>query len=575
MRIRNRSTRMHIGTRWAALILILATMTGLLFQPSWSHPFVLDDMTKIQQNPDLRLAHPGFKDFVYPYESTRANLRNDPSRPLTFFIYYLCWQMGEGSPVPFHLVNTVIHFLVALALAVLTVTLMQEFLLAGAFVGGALSASLFLTAPLLAGSVFYAYALSDLLAALFVLLALLGRRRFYVMALFFALALASKQTAVAFPATVLVLDWFQGAGRRISERWRAHAGLLLVVGLYLGLRAWYLGGIGDLEAQGTPGVLEYALSQGGMILRYLFMLVVPIGFTIDHFIRPEQLSFELEILQWLLVLLVTALALAQGLRRQSGGVSKWLALSWLVFLILLLPVSSFFPTVDLFVERRAYLPSIGVALALGGGLAHLLMQVSRRLRIGAMLVAALALTVNLWSTTQRRQVYSSKEKLWEESLRRYPLSPRAHLNLATAWAEAHRYDEARVLLERLQTLQPENGVIYSKLGFIFAQEGYAGRSDQIAWEYYRKSFELLPDDVVALLNAGALLMHMGNFTQASATLLHAVELSPGMAYAHFLAGQALFHANKKSEAASHFQKVLALEPANVEAAKYLAALKGT
>lgn len=560
---------------WLVLVLVLACVTGLLFQPSWDHPFVLDDMTKIQQNPDLRLTHPGFKDFVYPYEPTRANLRNDPSRPLTFFIYHLCWQAGGGSPVPFHAVNTLVHFLAAIALAFLTSALLQKFLMPGAFMGGALSAVFFLTAPLFAGSVFYAYALSDLLATLFVLTALLGRSRFPALALFFVLALASKQSAVVFPAVVLMLDWLHGGKREVYERWRSHVGLLAITGLYLGLRAGYLGGIGDLEAQGTPGVFEYALSQGGMILRYLIMSVVPVGFSIDHFIRPQQLSFELEVLQWLVVLSMTALALAQGVRHQVGALSKWMALSWLTFLFFLLPVSSFFPTVDLFVERRAYLPSIGVSLAVGGGLAYFLTQAGARARRAAMLVAALILSVNLWSTTARRQVYASKESLWEESLRRYPLSPRAHLNLATAWAEAHRFDEARALLERLLTLQPENGVIYSKLGYIYAQEGYAGRNVQTAWRYYRKSFELVPDDVVALLNAGALLMQMGDFTLASATLLRAVELSPAMAYAHFLAGQALFHAEKKIEAAVHFQKVLELEPANAEAAKYLAALKGS
>lgn len=99
--------------------------TVLLYQTCWDNPFVLDDLTKIYQNTDLQVPF-RLENFIYPYANNKMYFRNDPSRPLTYMLYWVAWHVGDGNPKAFHIINTIGHALCSVLLALLTALLVQK-----------------------------------------------------------------------------------------------------------------------------------------------------------------------------------------------------------------------------------------------------------------------------------------------------------------------------------------------------------------------------------------------------------------------------------------------------------------
>src|SRR5262249_10810805 len=140
---------------------------------------------------------------------------------------------------------------------------------------------------------------------------------------------------------------------------------------------------------------QYLLAQGTVIWRYLRLLAIPWGFTVDPQIAAPPVW--LGIGAWMGLAALVALAW----RRKAG---VWV----LAGLILLLPSSSVFPASDLAADRRMYLP----LLAFAGALCVLLARWPRAMAAMAVVFAAAGFA--------RTQVWMSDEALWREAVLRAP-----------------------------------------------------------------------------------------------------------------------------------------------------------
>src|SRR5689334_19884058 len=194
------------------------------------------------------------------------------TRPLTYLTFWANYQVGGEDPLGYHLLNLALH-IGAVLLAYECLRRMAPERTA------AIAAGIFAVHPIQAEAANYVWGRSIVLAALLCLAALwewLDGREWTAVA-YFAAALLAKEEVAAFPLALWLLP---GKARRGSP---AHWAML-ALSLAAGARVIYAtavtpGAPAGFQAGITPW--KYFLAEGPVILRYLRLLALPWGFSID------------------------------------------------------------------------------------------------------------------------------------------------------------------------------------------------------------------------------------------------------------------------------------------------------
>jgi tetratricopeptide (TPR) repeat protein len=415
------------------------------------------------------------------------------TRPLTYLTFWINRQIGAGDALGYHLFNLLLHLgAVLLAWECLRRLLPER--------AAWIAAALFALHPIQSEAVNYVWARSIVLATLLCLAALWQwlEGRPWLALVWFALALLAKEECAAFP---LVLAWLEWRGALPApRRSKAAIAAMLALSLAAGARViWALnvtpGAPGGAQAGISPA--HYLLAQSVVIWRYLQLIAVPYGFTIDPDIH---VSPSMGIAAWALLLALTLTIW----RKSSEGVATW----FVAGLILLLPSSSTFPVADLSADRRMYLPMFAFAAAVALPLA--------RVRQQAVLAAIAIVLVAL--SLQRTVVWMTETSLWQEAVDRAPKKLRPKLQLARALPAA----KALELLSKARLDAPYNPEIATETGFILLKEGQA----EGALEEFGRALALSPVDARNVNNRGVALQALGQTEAARADFERALRMDP-------------------------------------------------
>ncbi len=414
------------------------------------------------------------------------------TRPLTYFTFWLNYQLGGANPAGYHLVNLLLHVAATLMLArVLRGRLPDRAVL--------VATVLFALHPIQAEPVLYIFARSTLLATLLCLAALdswLRERRWPAVG-WFALALAAKEECVAFPLVLLLLH----AVERRDRRERLPMAAMLVLSLAAGLRVFAaLRAHPDTPAGAQAGVsvLDYLLAQGPVVLRYLRLLAVPWGFTVDPDIALPSLGVALA--AWTALV---AVFVALTLRLRKNAAAFWALAGFL----LLAPSSSIFPAQDLAADRRMYLPMIAFAAAAG----LLAARLDKRVLVAGGAILALL-------SFERTMTWRTEESLWSEAVARAPGKIRPKIQLARAVAPPRAIE----LLAEAQRMAPENAQVAAEFGRVWLA---AGRPAEALAEFGR-ALALEPGSARAMNNRGVALLALGQAQAAREDFERALKVDP-------------------------------------------------
>jgi tetratricopeptide (TPR) repeat protein len=429
------------------------------------------------------------------------------TRPLTYLTFWLNYQVGGHDALGYHVLNLLLHLgAVLLAYECLRRLLPQRAALA--------AAALFAVHPLQAEAVDYVWGRGIVLAALLCFAALLcwitGRP--WAAVACFAAALLAKEECAAFPLVLAMLP--------ARPRGRRHIAVMLGLSVAAGARVVYAaavtpGALAGLRAGISPW--KYLLAQGPVILRYLRLLIVPYGFTVDAGIHVPAV--------WVGVLAWAAMAALAALlwryRRQPWA--TWL----LAGLILLIPSSSVFPAADLSADRRMYLPMLGFAAAAGWLLVGQVFNLRRIVNPPSLTsapphaVMALVIVVALTGVSMgRTQVWMTEESLWREAVRRAPDKVRPKIQLARAVPAA----EALELLARARNLAPYDPAVAAETGKILLSEGQPAA----ALQEFGRALALDPLDARNFNNRGVALDALGQTDAARQDFERALRIDPGL-----------------------------------------------
>ena len=418
--------------RWSSWSLWIVALGTLAYLPSLDGVFVFDDLPWIVDNDDLQHLWP-------PWAAARGT-----ARPLLFFTLAINFAISGLAPWSYHVVNVAIHLATALLLyGSLRRTLQiegiakylprvrtqeprvrtqdqrvrpQDLRVGPRDLAGG-TALLWVVHPLTTQAVTYVIQRGESLASLLYVLcfyALLrsvtitddGLRRqgawWALIVLSWWAAMVTKQIAITLPVVLLLFDMLILTGG-LRATWRQRRVLYLALGapVVAGLSGLVLTDPASLAAQirGDAegfGRLDYLISQPGVILHYLQLVIWPRPLMIDHGWPVSDGP------QWALLLLIFLMLAGVGYglvrRRRLMFVVVW-------FAGILAPTSSLVPLRDLLVEHRMYLPLVA-PLFLLGWLGSSLPSTTRRLAL-ALAVLALGAT-----TFARNQDYHSELALF-------------------------------------------------------------------------------------------------------------------------------------------------------------------
>ncbi|HTO52849.1 MAG TPA: tetratricopeptide repeat protein [Myxococcota bacterium] len=512
----------------ASLAILVAIAALWLYAPVRELPFIrLDDRLYVSENPDVR---DGFSAAHVRWAFTSFYANN--WHPLTWLSHMLDAELfGRDSEGP-HVENAALH---ALCSALLLLALAR---LTGDTAPSAAAALLFAAHPQHVESVAWVAERKDLLCSLCVFLALLawpawarnGSRAAYAAALLaMALGLLAKPMAVSLPLLLLLLDFWPL--RRTPTR-KLLVEKLPFVALSLA------SALVTLRAQRATMQLELTLGErlGNACIALVATLgqsLVPIDLALFY---PHPGHWPAGEVAAAAALIAAISALAFALRQRAPQ----LVVGWLWFVIALAPTLGLVQVgVQARADRYAYLPHVGLALALVWSAAALLHRLPAPRVICALATAAAALAL-AWVTRAQLEYWRSDVALWKRTLAVTGPNYYAETELAITFAASGKLPESFTHFSRAVQINPRWTRAQSNYGFAL----YFAGDPAGAAEHLARAFEVNPNPL------------------------------PGLQW-HLFYARALAETGRFEEALTHYQAQLAAEPDDVNALLGLAALRAT
>ena len=532
--------------RTLAVIVFLLTF-GLYLGTNYDGAFVFDDGPNILQNSAVTEFHPASLEswWAAAFESLAW------LRPLPNLSFAWEWYLFGGNRAAFHALNDLLH---ALAAVFLFLAILEFLRLHGRYLRdeqemawtAAAGALLWALHPVQTSAVTYVVQRMAVMAGLFSFgafwLYLRGRRlggpgSYAGSAVFYSLALASKENACVFPVVVLLYEWILGRPEEKRER-RLRLALLFAAMIppVLMAGAYALDSPGHFALGQMPGrdftLWERLLTAPRCYFRYLVLLTFPVrqaliyGFPASSGLLAPGTTIAS------LVGLSSLLGTAVLLRRRAPAVS----FGMLSFAATLGPESTFL-NLDLFYVHRLYLPSAALLPLVPSGLSLLASRLhcSRRLVVVALVILLSGCAV---LSAFRNRDWRSRLRLWEKNVHDWPGSNYARLNYGSELADKGDLTGAIEQLEAAVAIRPQ----YARAQFYLAN--YLVRTGQIdeAIEHYEKAYKENPT------------------FDAFDYLPRTIEVSPRFAVAFSGIARALEKQGRLQEAAGYYERSLAINP---------------
>jgi hypothetical protein len=502
------------------LVGLLLAAVVLVYGNTLVNQFAMDDELYIMRN--AQVVDPSLQRLFSP------NPVSAVFRPVAFATLALNWALSGAEPFSYHLVNLVLHAGATWLLFVL----LQELL--GSTLQGKtvafVAALLYAVHPIHTEAVAWAVGRAELLAAgfLFAGWILHLRDRSIASLACFALAMLSKESAVAFFTLVLLGDYATGKWKP-RLRYALDAGLAL---LYLALLWKVHGGhFGPAEISTVDNPLV-DLPAGWRILnalrvawKYVALQIYPAMLSCDY--SFNQIPVYRDWRHTLPAALAAAVAAGiwiWGMRKREAG---WALAGGIYFAGFAATANILTPTGTILGERLAYLPSAGFCLLVALGW-NWLRQKKEILAWGLLGAVVLVFSVR---TVIRNRDWKDEFALYSSGVRAVPNDAKMHANLAGQYFLRNQLDLA------------------------------AGE--------YQIALRILPDSAEALSSYSALEFQRGNYQAAGEMMEKALSISGrnNLNYDFMVVTYAaiLMKTNRADRALGYLNQVITESPLYVQA----------
>ena len=539
---------------WWGVTLFLAVI--LTYSPVWWAGYIWDDAAVVTANPVV--AGPlGLKEI---WTTKAADIC-----PLTLTTFWIEYRLWGSAPLPYHLVNVLMHG----ASSVLLWRLLLELRVPGAWLGAALWA----LHPVQVESVAWTTEMKNTESCFFYLLSILffvrllkkrndgnesGWTLEYALTLAFAaMAMASKSSTVILPVVLCLCAWW--VARKWDWRYLIWVSPLFLMSLVSGLVSIWTQDShvanAPLWARSWP---ERIVTAGDIIWFYLAKLIWP------HPLMMVYPRWQINVGDWIsyLPLLAVIIVFSIFWARRDLGWRPWLFV-FLYFVVALCPVMGLL-NLNYFVysqvaDRFQYLASMA-PLALVGSFLFLSSQAwtDGNSAVKSLLAGGLLLVLGIASWRQA-WTYQNGLTLWIGTLAHNPSCWVGENEYGDALAQDGQTDEGIAHLRKALEIAPDYALAHGNLGTALTRKGDLNG----AIPEFRRALEIDPNYVDAYSNLGWALVKTGHVEEAVAQCRKAVDIDPNNLLGHVILGIGLFEQDKIDEAILEYQKALVIDPHNL------------
>ena len=537
---------------WGLFLMVSVILT---YVPVWQAGFIWDDDAVLTANPCV-VGPLGLKEI---WTTSAADIC--PLVLTTYWVEHALWGL---EPLPFHLVNVLMHA----ACAVLLWRVLRSLRVQGAWLGAAFWA----LHPVQVETVAWITEMKNTESGLFFLISVLffvkwlrakeldGRTGIgwnYALTLIFAvLAMASKSSTVILPVVLCLCAWW------VEGKWYWR-NVARVVPLFLmsiaasALSIWtqglQLATVTDPHwARTWP---ERLAAAGDAVWFYLGKLLWP------HPLITIYPRWQIDAGQWVSYLPLLAVIVVLSifwLKRELWSRAWFFAFAY--FVVALLPVLGLIDNpifrYSLVFDHFQYLASIGPLALVGTGLVRFAdFIIPKKPWFKSALCAELLLILGM-ASWQRTWAYASQETLWTETLAQNPESWLAHNTVGLIFFSRGQLDEAVTQFQKVLEINPNFADAHCNLGSALFQRG---QPDEGVAEF-QKALEINPNLAEAHSDLGSAFLQKGRLDEAIAQFHEALEINPGSSPTRYNLGNALFQKGQLEGAITQFQEALRLNP---------------
>jgi len=346
-------------------------------------------------------------------------------------------------------------------------------------------------------------------------------RRYFLYVLPATLAILAKPTAAIFPVLFAVFHLlFPDETRRPRGRGRfvevlppfVICAALLSFVQHMTPHSW---------TAGAANAHDYLITQPYVALLYFKTFFWPTGISADYGLTPFATMGDARF--WIgfafAAFISTAAIVAASFKK-----TRIIGFGLLWFVIALLP-TSLLPLAEVMNDYRAFLPYIGLVIAIAGVAALLVARLDRQrswVRIAATCAVALFLCANAYATAQRNKVWKTEETLWHDVVLKNPRNGRGLMTYGITLVSNGDFAGALDYLHRAQQLTPP----YSVLLINLAVAENATEQTAAAEQHFREALRLAPSSPDSYTYYARYLLQHSRVDEARALLHSALELSP-------------------------------------------------
>lgn len=501
-------------------LLALLLVTFIIYMPSLSGGFVVDDTPIIKDNPYLDGNH--ILDFFSKGFWANTALGDNTIamyRPLVLVIFSTGHKLWGSDPAGYHIFQLLLHltntFLVYIFIRNLS---------AASPVAAVFGASIFALHPSRVESVAWLSGITDPLAVFFLMGAMLAHRsssetpykwRYVTLSLFcFQMALWSKEVAIIFPLIIVVHDAI------FTKRINLIAVLLhtLLVATYMIARSFALGTTGKWEAIN----LSQLSKPVDFVLGYSQLMVFPT--QIPFYIQPPAHSVA-SAFGWVSL---TAMALLAGYALRTFNSERmkpclfsaaWvIAFSWPAILMM-------FYLDGYYSARFLYVPAIGVAVFAAILYSHI-NEKYPALNIPAYSGIALLIAFYGFITWKEIPYWHDDGAAYARVTRISPESGDGYIGLANYFMKQEEYPAAEkyflIALQKVKAPLLKTNTLVA-LGTIYGITGQVEKSAQ----FLQEAVQIDPGNSEALTGLGNLSLMRGRYSDSIAYYEKAIDARPG------------------------------------------------